>query len=938
MKAGLATAIALGAWGLAGTASAQPGMVEASGALSAGRYEASEAALVALGAGSGALCPGALCEAEALLGRLHLERSRAGQAHAVAAAILGREGLDAASEREARTLLGEAHAARGELDEAEAALAAAAAAPEARRAQVLLARLLRRRGRDDEAEPLLRGLVRAYNERLIGPGDAEGLAYVAMAAAMLGSPHDASDAFAESTRADRARVETQLEWARLFLDHHDPEHAAECVEDALAANPRHPLALTLAARVALARSMDFAAARRLLDRALGEAPGLVPAHVTRAAMALRDQDLEAADMHLDRALEVDPTDHEALSVRAAVRFVGGDLRGMERAIDAVHAIHPQDVRVFSVLAEHADWEHRYAEEVDLARRALTIAPEDGPALATLGTNLLRLGEEEEGLAALERAWRRDRFDARVFHTLEFYESIIPSYVWLDGTPRSVRIRAHRDEARTLAVFVPSLVRQAQASLRRRYGAWPRRVDLELYASSRHFALRTAGLPNLGVQGVCFGQVVTALSPRAGPFDTAQIIWHELSHVAHLALSRSRVPRWLTEGLAEYETTVARAAWAREEDHRLHRMLRSGRLPPLREMNRAFTHAESPIEVLDAYYASTRIAGFLVDTFGMRRVVALLREYGRGRTGDEAFARALGVPIDEVDRRFRETESARLAGRDGDFSVDLVAYRDVEARRDRAEQAPEDAHARAEFAASLLARRELEAAAAEARAALALDAEEPMARFVSLEVALARRDAAEARAQAAHLIAAGHDGVSVRLGEARAAMLGGEPAAAREALLRATEIDPLRLEPWAGLETLAGELRDGALRRRALERLVALDQHDRSALSALIGLYVESGEAACIAALAERARFLDPENAALQWQVARAFLDLGDPEGALAPLELALAVDAPEARALSAHAEACARLGRRAEAEASAEAARTLDPSLAAELDRILSTR
>jgi tetratricopeptide (TPR) repeat protein len=938
VNAGLASAFALGAWCLARAASAQPDLDEAAEALSAGRYEAGEAALLALGAGTGALCPGALCPAEERLGRLRLEQSRTGEALAIAEAVLRREGLDAASELGARTLLGEAHAARGELDAAEVAFGAAAASPGARRAQVLLARLLSRRGHDDEAAPLLRGLVRAYNEGAIGPSDAEGLAYVAMAAAMLGSPHDASDAFAESTRADRRRVETQLEWARLFLDHHDPEHAAECVEDALRANPRHPLALTLAARVALARSMDFAAAAGLLARAHVEAPELVPAHVTRAAMALRDQDLEAADMHLTRALDADPTDHEALSVRAAVRFVAGDLRGMERAIDAVHAIHPRDVRVFSVLAEHADWEHRYAEQVELARRALVIAPDDAAALATLGMNLLRLGDEDGGLAALEGAWRHDRFDARVFRTLEFYESVIPSYVWLEDAPPSVRIRAHREEARLLGVVVPPLVREALGSLRRRYGVRPRRVDVELYASARHFALRTAGLPNLGVQGVCFGRVVTALSPRAGSFDTAQVLWHELSHVAHLALSRNRVPRWLTEGLAEYETTIARSEWAREEDHRLHLMLRSGRLPPLRDMNRAFTHAESPTEVLDAYYASTRIAGFLVDTFGMRRIVALLREYGRGRSSDEAFSRALGASIDDVERRFRERETARLAERASDFSVDLLAYRDLDARRALAESAPGDALARAGFAAALLARRELAAALSEASAALELDPDEPTARFVALEVALAGDDGAAARAHAARLLAAGHDGVSVRLGEARAALLDGDPTAARAALRHATELDPPRIEPWAALATLASASGDEALRRVALARVVALDQHDRGALSDLVGLYAAAADAPAIVALAERARFLDPGNAPLQARVGRAFLDVGDPEGALGPLELALAAQEPEARALLAHAEACARLGRRAEAEASADAARELDPSLAAELDRILPAR
>jgi hypothetical protein len=65
----------------------------------------------------------------------------------------------------------------------------------------------------------------------------------------------------------------------------------------------------------------------------------------------------------------------------------------------------------------------------------------------------------------------------------------------------------------------------------RYGFTPEGpVSIELYATAEHFSVRTSGVPEIGVQGVCFGRVVTALSPRGGPFNWAQIVWHELAHV------------------------------------------------------------------------------------------------------------------------------------------------------------------------------------------------------------------------------------------------------------------------------------------------------------------------------------------------------------------------------------------------------------------------
>src|SRR5258706_15180089 len=125
-----------------------------------------------------------------------------------------------------------------------------------------------------------------------------------MAARGLGSVHDANDAFREAAVADRARVETQLEWAGLFLDKYDPRHANESVKEALEHNPNSPEAHVLAARLALARAFDFPAAEEHLAKALAVNPNLVGAHGTRAALALPEMDIEAADRNLDAALAI----------------------------------------------------------------------------------------------------------------------------------------------------------------------------------------------------------------------------------------------------------------------------------------------------------------------------------------------------------------------------------------------------------------------------------------------------------------------------------------------------------------------------------------------------------------------------------------------------------------------------------------------------------
>ncbi len=216
------------------------------------------------------------------------------------------------------------------------------------------------------------------------------------------------------------------------------------------------------------------------------------------------------------------------------------------------------------------------------------------------------------------------------------------------------------------------------------------------------------------------------------------------------------------------------------------------------------------------------------------------------------------------------------------------------------------------------------------------AHEPIARFVLLQLAVARGDRTDAAAHVTDLVTSGHDGVAVRLGEARAALMGGDRATARSALLRATEIDPQRIEPWIGLEAVASSLGDLPLRRNALEHLVALEQHDRTSLRSLVTVLQSEGDHAAIAALAERARFLDSENRALQLVIARALLAEDRAQDALSSLDLALATDAPDARAHVARAEALARLGRAREARAAADEALRLDATLAADVAAALA--
>src|SRR5207237_437638 len=68
------------------------------------------------------------------------------------------------------------------------------------------------------------------------------------------------------------------------------------------------------------------------------------------------------------------------------------------------AIDPEYSQFHSIVGEYAEWEHRYAEIVELMRRAVKIDPKDARARATLGLNLIHDGREAEGVAELQQAF------------------------------------------------------------------------------------------------------------------------------------------------------------------------------------------------------------------------------------------------------------------------------------------------------------------------------------------------------------------------------------------------------------------------------------------------------------------------------------------------------------------------------------------------------
>ena len=832
---------------------------------------------------------------------------------------------------EAVTTLAESAWLTGNAARAIQLLEGIAGHPEARRGRLLLGEVLLDLGRRADAEAQLMTLIEDYNEDRIGAEDGLGLAMVGRAAHLLRSPHDANDAFNAAERAAPGNVQILLWRAELFLEKHDPGHAEEVVGEALERAPNHPRALVWMAHVKLEQALDFDAARSLCERALAINPRLTHAYFVLAGLQLRDLEFQAALDLIARGLAVDPENLELYGMRASVAFLAENKALFEETRAKVFAKNPSYSRFYSIIGEYAEWEHRYGRIVEMMREAVAIDDQDAEAHAALGMNLIRAGQELGGVQSLRRAAAKDPFNVRVYNTLNLFEQIIPEG-YVSKKHGRFTIRYPKGEAALLERYVPKLLDRAYDKFTKAYGFKPSEpIGIELYELREHFAVRTSGLPQTAILGVCFGKTLAALTPKSEPFNLGMTLWHELAHVFHIQMSDSHVPRWLTEGLAEYETLAERKEWRRHQDPDLFIAERMGRLPAVGAMNRAFSHAEHMQDMATAYYASSQIAVMLVERFGRDKINQALRLQARGTSTNAALEKALGEGVDALDRDFASYRDKTLARYRTQF-VPLDARGEADELEKQAAAAPNDAIARLRVVLAALRQRDLERAKRFWAEAAQLDPQSADVRYLGARLAAADGQDERARAELRALAKDGHDGFAVQMSLAELTDPDKDAAGLRAALEQAHRHDPTQAAPLSGLLTLAVKAKDRAAELSVLEQLALLDAHDPGVYRRLLELLVEQKAYPRAVELGEAAIFADIEGSKTHALYAEALAGVGRFDDAAFEFQSAtLAPSRPEEVAAShvAYARFLTSRGQNDRAQQLLERARELDPEGAA---------
>ncbi|MDA0688320.1 MAG: peptidase MA family metallohydrolase [Proteobacteria bacterium] len=501
--------------------------------------------------------------------------------------------------------------------------------------------LLQFKGQRSDAYRILDMAVQRYNSGLVFTS--EDVAMVALASWLMGNFYDANSLFDEATRANPNNLEAHALWADLFLEKYNASDAERGYQEALEINNRYVPALVGIARVV--------GDERSLQRALAINPNSIPALETYAQLLMMNGREDEAMAYFTQVLALNPESLKTLSILAAQAALNERMDEYVNYYEQVQAFSPGNAQFLGDIADAFGNNYRFTEAVAYARAALEADPEYWQGYTLLGNNLIRLGEEEEGKANLEIGFENDPFNVltsnmlKVFDTLETY-----------ATLESEHFKVHMSErdADILWPYLEPLLEEAWDTLTEKYAYEPEGpILIEVFENSEDFAVRSVGLPDIGpLVGICFGKVVTLISPDTLTANWQEIVWHEFMHVITLQMTDNRMPRWLSEGISVWEEREGRPYWGRDQGLDLVRAADQGKLLPVADLNSGFSGARNNADLSFAYFQSYLVVDYIASQYGFDKLVELVKQYAFIKEDSERFSEVFAMDIGEFDAGFR----------------------------------------------------------------------------------------------------------------------------------------------------------------------------------------------------------------------------------------------------------------------------------------------
>ena len=613
----------------------------------------------------------------------------------------------------------------------------------------------------------------------------------------------------------------------LALAKNDYGLAAAALERAAEIDPLDPEVQYL---LALAyRRSDSEKSTAAVQKALELNPNHAPSILLLVDEHVDAERYEEAGILLDKVLETNPLDPQAWAYRAVLAHLDNDPERERAARNKALSTWPQNPEVDYLIGKKLSQKYRFAEGSRYQRQALEFDEDYLPAKVQLCQDLLRLGEEDEGWALAGKVFDEDNYNV-VAHNLATLRDRLEKFTILESDGFLVRMDSR--EAKIYGRRVLDVLSRAKQHLCPKYDIeLEEPVYVDIYPHQQDFAIRTFGLPGgAGFLGVCFGRVITMNSPAsqgATPSNWEAVVWHEFCHVVTLSKTNNRMPRWLSEGISVYEEVQKNPAWGQSMNFRYREMITGDELTPVSELSAAFLDPESPLHLQFAYYESSLVVEYLVETYGIETLQRILVDLGVGMPINDSLGRYTGS-LAALDKEFAEWARAKAEAFAAGADLEIPEFApdaDTQDYADWVKEHPKNYPGLQLYAAKLLSEEEWEAAKTPLNTLLELcpeyageDGPLPMLAKVHRELG----ETVQERAVLEKLSQLDDDAVEVylRLAELCAAEEDWEGAIAGAEL--ALAVNPLIKAPHRQLAKAASQIDDHA---RAIDGLLSLAEMD-----------------------------------------------------------------------------------------------------------------
>ncbi|MDA9297296.1 peptidase MA family metallohydrolase, partial [Gammaproteobacteria bacterium] len=314
------------------------------------------------------------------------------------------------------------------------------------------------------------------------------------------------------------------------------------------------------------------------------------------------------------------------------------------------AFSPSNPQFLGDVADTLGRQYRFVEAVALAREAIASDPNYWQGYTLLGSNLIRLGEEVEGRENLEIGFDNDPFNVMTSNMLKVYDTL-DSYVTVES--EHFKVNLSEKDGQVLWPYLEPLLEESWDTLTAKYGFEPEGpILIQVFENSQDFAVRSVGLPDIGpLVGICFGKVITLVSPDTLSANWQEIVWHEFAHVVTLQMTGNKLPRWLSEGISVWEEREGRPYWGRSQGLDLVRAWEQDKLLPFADLDKGFSGAQNTADLGFAYFQSYLVIDYITREYGFEGLRSLVSQYDEIKTDAERFDEAFAVSLSEFDAGF-----------------------------------------------------------------------------------------------------------------------------------------------------------------------------------------------------------------------------------------------------------------------------------------------